>query len=171
MPNPADLDELFETFKASAWRLEVRPSYGITGVDDPSFLDFLAGKPQDLSWFTPWTDLMSLQIKERGKRVERVRVMDQPPSDYMRWEYDLNRFNAEAGEDIRYLPRDLARSIHLPDYDFWIFDNAAVAFMVFAESGEFLGPAVVEDANITRQHRAYQDAAWELATPFERYAV
>jgi hypothetical protein len=170
MPNPAELDELFTTFKASAWRLEVRPSYGIPD-EDQSFQAFLAGSPQDLTWFTPWTDLMNLQIRERGKRVERVRVIDQPPSDYLRWEYDLNHLNAEAGEDIRYLPRDLACSIHLPDYDFWIFDDVAVAFMVFAESGEFLGPVVVEDANVTRQHRTYQDTAWELATPFERYSL
>lgn len=170
MPEPAALDELFRTFAGTAWRLEVRTSYGLLAEDQP-YQDFLAGKEPDLGWFTPWLDLMREQITRRGKRVERVRVIDQPPSDYLRWEYYLNRWNAEAGEDIRYLPREVASGLHLPAYDFWIFDGAAVAFMGFAESGELIGPVVVEDQAVTRQHLSYRDAAWQAATPYERYRL
>lgn len=170
MTEPAAIDELFRTFKATAWRLEVRTSYGLLAEDQP-FQDFLTGKTSDTSWFTPWLDLMREQIKQQGKRVERVRVIDQPPSEYLRWEYHLNQFNHEAGEGIRYLPRALADDLHLPAYDFWIFDSAAVAFMQFDEQGVFVSPVVVEDQAVTRQHLAYRETAWELATPYEHYSL
>src|ERR1700722_5790041 len=168
MPDPAVLDELFRTFAAAACRLEVRTSYGLLDDDQP-YQDFLAGREPDLAWFTPWLDLMREQIAGAGKRVERVRVVDDPPSDYLRWEWFLNRCNADAGEDIRYLSRESADALRLPAYDFWIFDSAAVAFMVFAKSGEFTGPVLVDDQVVARQHLAYRDAAWHAAVPYERY--
>jgi hypothetical protein len=170
MTEPAALDELFRTFAATASRLEMRASYGLLAEDQP-YQDFLAGREPDLAWFTPWLDLMREQITDRDKRVERVRVIDQPPSDYLRWEYYLNRLNAEAGEDIRYLSREVANSLHLPAYDFWIFDSVAVAFMCFAESGEFIGPVLVDDQAVTRQHLSYRDTAWEAAVPYEQYRL
>lgn len=129
----------------------MRASYGLL-ADDRPYQDFLAGREPDLAWFTPWLDLMREQIQVGGKRVERVRVIDQPPSDYLRWEIYLNKWNARAGEDIRYLPRPVADSLHLPAYDFWIFDSATVAFMVFAASGEFTGPVPVTDPAVVGQH-------------------
>lgn len=168
MTNPAAIDELFRTFTSTAWRLETRTSYGLPAEDQP-YQDFLLGRQPDLGWFTPWLDLMHEQIQVHRKRVERVRVVDQPPSDYLRWEIYLNKWNAEAGEDIRYLPRHAADSTHLPAYDFWIFDDATVAFMVFAPSGEFTGPALVTDQAVTRQHLAYQHSAWQAAIPYDRY--
>lgn len=168
MSEPAVLDELFRDFAATAWRLEVRTSYGLLADDQP-YQEFLAGREPDLSWFTPWLGLIRGQVRVRGKQVRRVRVVDQPPSDYLRWEHYLNKWNAEAGEDIRYLHRPAADGLRLPGYDFWIFDSSAVAFMTFAASGEFTGPVVVEDDAVTRQHLAYQDAAWRAAVPYDRY--
>lgn len=168
MTDPAALDGLFRTFASTAWRLEARTWYGLLADDHP-YQDFLAGREPDLAWFTPWLDLMREQIQVQGKRVERVRVIDQPPSDYLRWEIYLSKWNAEAGEDIRYLPRQVADRLHLPGYDFWIFDSTAVAFMVFALSGEFTGPVVVTDPAVTRQHLAYRDRAWQAAVPYDRY--
>jgi Family of unknown function (DUF6879) len=170
MPDPAVLDELFRAFVATAWRLEVRTSYGLL-ADDRPYQDFLAGREPDLAGLTPWLDLMREQIRGRGKRVERVRVVDRPPSDFLRWEYHVNRWNAEAGEDIRYLTREMADDLHLPAYDFWIFDDAAVAFMVFAGSGEFTGPILVDDEAVTWQHLTYRDVAWQVATPYEQYRL
>ena len=167
MSDPAAIDELFRTFRSSAWRLEVRTSYG---ADQP-FEDFQAGRIPELAWFTPWLDLMREQIQASGKRVERVRVIDQPPSDYLRWEYWLNRYNAEVGEDIRYLPREVAVSLHLPAYDFWIFDDSRVAFMEFDAADAFLGPVIVADEAVTRQHQHYQAVAWKHAIPYESYRL
>jgi hypothetical protein len=167
---PAVLDELFRDFAATAWRLEARISYGMLAEDHP-YQEFLAGREPDLGWLTPWLDLMREQIKGAGKRVERVRVVDQPPSDYVRWEHYANKWNADVGEDIRYLHRPVADSLHLPGYDFWIFDSSAVAFMVFAASGEFTGPVVVEDEAVTRQHLVYRDAAWGAAVPYGQYRL
>mgnify|MGYP006178464347 CR=1 FL=1 len=63
-----------------------------------------------------------------GKRVERVRVVDDPPSDYLRFEISITPHNLAVGEDIRYLDRDLAG----------VADRNAVKFPV---ASDFLGNA------------------------------
>jgi len=90
MSDPALLDELFRTFASTAWRLEVRTSYGLI-ADDRPYQDFLAGRESDVSSLAPWFNLMRDQIRVRGKRVERVRVVDEPPSQYLRWEFYANK--------------------------------------------------------------------------------
>ena len=166
---PKALDGLFDTFTRSAWRLEVRSSYGAPSADRP-FQQFLEGTSVELAWFKPWLDLVR-RLTGQGKRIERVRIVDQPPSDYLRWEYWLNQFNRDAGEDIRYLPRRVAENLCLPFYDFWIFDERRIAFMQFSGDGEFTGPVVVEDPAVLRQHSVFRRTAWDQAVPYERYRL
>jgi hypothetical protein len=165
----AALDALFRRFDRTAWRLEVRTSYGITAEDQP-FQQFLAGQSADLDWFTPWLELMT-DLTSHGKRIERVRVIDTPPSDYLRWEHYLTRFNQDAGEDIRYLPRLQADELGLPGYDFWVFDDLRIVYVRFDADGRLLHPEVCEDPEVVAAHLAYRDAAWKHAIAYEHYSL
>ena len=170
MTDPAAaLDEMFRHVETTAWRLETRTSYGITSKDEP-FQQFLAGQSADLEWFTPWLEMMK-DLTSHGKQVQRVRVIDTPPSDYLRWEHYLTRFNQDAGEDIRYLPRDQANALELPDYDFWVFDERRVVYVRFDSAGRLLHPEVVDEPGVLAAHLAYRDAAWKHAVPYERYPL
>ncbi|WP_262063044.1 DUF6879 family protein [Streptomyces sp. STR69] len=159
--------QLFRDFQAAAFRLEVRTSYGIPEEDEP-YRRFLVGEDPGLDWFEPWLRLMREETA-KGKRVERVRVVDEPPSDYLRFELWGTPQNLAAGEDIRYLARSLVANLGLPLYDFWLFDNRTVALLKFGENDRFLGVALSDDPAEIQRHTSYRDAAWRSAVTFEEY--
>lgn len=158
---------LFSNFDRTAYRLEVRTAYGVKEEDGP-FQCFLAGEDPGIDWLRPWLDLMSEQTR-RGKRVERVRVVDDPPSDYLRWEIVNTPHNLQAGEDIRYLLRRRACELQLPEYDYWLFDNSLLVFLCFDERNRFLGFRTSEDAEALARHTHWRDRAWRQALRFDEY--
>jgi hypothetical protein len=159
--------DLFRQFAHTAWRLEVRRAYD--SRSDDTFPRWLSGEDRDVSWFRPWLDLMS-DVTSQGKRVERVRVVDNPPSDYLRFEIWLNSHNKHAGEDIRYLQRAVANELDLPNVDFWLFDSRRVAMLHFDDDGDrFLGAEIIEDPVSVVRHSFWRDAAWHYAETFDHY--
>src|SRR5215469_748809 len=117
----AEFGRLLATFGRSAFRLETRAAYAL-GYERADFERFLAGRPApppDLDWWRPWLDQIRQQTGE-GKTIARVRVLTEPPSDYQRWELWAARWHADAGEQIRYMPRNRAEALGLPlDHDWW----------------------------------------------------
>lgn len=162
-----DFTDLFRRFEQTAFRLEVRRSYGIVEEDEP-YQRFLAGEEPGLDWFQPWLTLMR-HVTSAGRRVERVRLVDDPPSDYLRFELWGTPHNLDAGEDIRYLTHETAADLELPPYDFWIFDDRVVARVEFADDDAFLGATLSDDPEEVRRHNRHRDAAWRHAVTFSRY--
>jgi hypothetical protein len=162
-----DFTDLFRRFEHTAFRLEVRRSYGILDEDEP-FQRFLAGEEPGLDWFQPWLTLMR-HVTSAGRRVERVRLIDEPPSDYLRFELWGTPHNLDAGEDIRYLSHEAAASLELPRYDYWLFDNRVVARVEFADDDTFLGATLSEDPGDAIRHARWRDAAWSRAITFAQY--
>jgi hypothetical protein len=160
-------DDLFRQFQHSARKFECRRSYGVPEEDEP-FQLFLAGKDPGLDWFRPWLDLMAAQ-HAAGKLIQRVRVIDEPPSDYLRFELWGTAHNIAAGEDIRYLPRAVADTLSLPQLDFWLFDARTLAVLNFDDDGRPLGARMVDDPSAVVTYAAAFDAAWHHAVPFADY--
>ncbi|MEV0428298.1 DUF6879 family protein [Micromonospora sp. NPDC050495] len=162
--DPDAFQRLFQDFEHAAFKLEVRRSYGLPSEDEP-FQKFLTGQDPGIEWLRSWLDLMKAQTST-GKRVERVRVIDEPPSDYLRFEISVTPHNLEAGEDIRYLVRDRAAELALPQYDFWLFDSRVVALLHFTDDDQFVGFTTIEDATEVLRHCQWRDRAWTRATRF-----
>ncbi|MBW4702600.1 DUF6879 family protein [Micromonospora sp. RL09-050-HVF-A] len=162
--DPATFLRLFADFHHAAFKLEVRRSYGVPSEDEP-FQVFLAGGDPGVGWLRPWLDLMRAETA-KGKRVERVRVVDEPPSDYLRFEMSVTPHNIAAGEDIRYLDRRRATELALPQYDFWLFDSQLVAFLHFTDDDQFVGFRTTEDPAEVLKHCQCRDRAWTRAIPF-----
>ena len=162
-----DFVDLFRTFQHTAFRLEVRTAYGVPDEDEP-YRRFLAGEDPGLDWFQPWLTLMR-QETAAGKRVERVRLIDDPPSDYLRFELWGTPYNLDAGEDIRYLDRGNADRLGLPEYDWWLFDSRTLARLVFGENDRFLGVTLHDDPAEVLRHAQWRDAAWHHAVTYARY--
>jgi hypothetical protein len=154
--------DLFRTFAHSAYRLEVRESY----YEREQLAQFLAGGPVDLSYMEEWLAVMA-QARAAGKRVERVRVVSQPFSDYTRYGLWLCQYNTQAGEDIRYLDRQHAAG--LPDHDYWLLDSSRLYIVRFSEGDELLGAEPVEAAPSVVQHGFWRDAAWHHATAYREF--
>jgi len=164
-----DFNHLFRYFTNTAFRLEVQPVYTVTDEEE-SFREFLVGEPRPVTefpFYAAWLDKIRAATVQ-GKRVERVRVLEEPPTDYQRWEMWSGQYNIAAGETIRYLARSRALAVGLPvTDDWWLFDSQRLAVMRFSETGEPLGGEIITDPEIVAQHSGW----WELAVQHSVPAV
>jgi hypothetical protein len=108
---------------------------------------------------------------EQGKRVERVRVVDNPPTPGQLYLLDNAKRNTAIGEDIRNLRRAEAAQLGLPEEDFWIFDSRLVARLNFDPDDQLVDVELItEPAEVVRCGLA-RDAAWHHAVPHEVFAA
>lgn len=81
----------------SAMHLEMRDSYM---RDDPAFVRWQKGHRHDPadreSWWRSWLDVVE-ETTGRGVSLRRLRVVSEPLSDYVRYEYDGTFTNRRSG--------------------------------------------------------------------------
>lgn len=164
---PAEFGELWNSFQHTAFKFEVRDRYDVA-TEHESLRRFLAGEPDPDRATRPWLARMKAATGQ-GKRVERVRVVTEPHSDYVRWLLAGTPLNITAGEDIRYLPRPRAAELGLPGHDFALFDSARLVLLNFDARDQPLRHELVTDPKVVLQHCRWRDAAWHHASPFEQY--
>ncbi|MFD7450564.1 DUF6879 family protein [Kitasatospora sp. NPDC059827] len=155
----------------SAVHLEMRDGYML---DDPEFIAWQQGKrldPADReSWWRSWLDVVA-EATGRGVSMRRLRVVSEPVTDYIRYEYDVTFPNVAAGEEIRWLPRSLTGDLLLPGLDGWVMDGRVVILHHFTGEGQW-APAkmeVREDAELAARYLAAYEAAWERAIPHAEF--
>lgn len=142
----ADFESLFRDFEHAAFRLETLQVYNVTYEQGP-FKDFLVGKER---YTHPtqqeWVDGIRSNLAA-GKKMSRVHVVVEPPSDYVRfeiaWPY---QDSLAAGEEIRIWP---VRSGQWPDglvdFDYWLFDSMIAYRMHYHPDGSFASADLVTD--------------------------
>jgi hypothetical protein len=164
---PDDFNHLFGRFEQEAFRLEVQPTY-VLDYEQEAVNEFLQGEPRPVTEHRFYADWLS-QIKaatNEGRRILRVRVLSDPPTDYQRWEVWASRWNTDAGEQIRYLGRSQAIKAGVPlTDDWWLFDRQQLARMRFAADGTGLGGYIVSDPETITQHCKWRDLAVRLSAP------
>lgn len=163
--------QLLTTFRSEAVHLEMRDVYA-TDIEKDRFATWLRGEPLDpdaeAEWWRPWVELMN-SITGAGKTLRRLRIVSEPVTDYIRFEW-LDAANlVRAGEDVRWLPRRNASKLLLPGNDFWMFDRQTVAFTHFSGDGHVLDREVTTDSDIVGTCTAAFEAAWEVAIPHAAY--
>ncbi|MFF3468994.1 DUF6879 family protein [Streptomyces sp. NPDC001984] len=166
MPDLIPFDEithLFTDFEHTAWRLETQRGYATDRVS-PNWARFQKGETFNYDPASPW-HVGVRQQTEGGKRIERVRLVDDPPTEGQRFLLATGLGNVAAGEDIRNLWRADAVRLGLPDFDFWLFDSRTVVRFVIDDQGVTLGVQVLEDAASVVQACQARDAAWHFAVP------
>jgi hypothetical protein len=104
-----------------------------------------------------------------GKRFERVRIVPEPLTDYLRFEIRGTRYNVDFGEDIRYLNRYQADTLDLPAHDFWVFDASRLVLMYFTADDRHLGSELITDPDMVERHERWLDLAFGQATPHRQY--
>ncbi len=167
-PAPA-LDELFGACHNSAVHLEMRDGYM---QDDPVYVDWQAGVDIDPAARWPeWFGLIQRTVA-RGVEVRRARIISEPVSEYIRYEYEVTQaHNIAAGELVRWLPRRHASDIALPGNDFWLFDNRLVRFACFSGDGDFVSAELVDDPVVVKLCAAAFEAVWARAVPHQEYHI
>lgn len=159
-----EFDRLFDTFAKTAFRLETRPAY-----DQPEERDairrWVAGQPPDDRWAAGYWALLR-RLRAEGRRIERVRVLADPPTLYQRWVLDLaERCAIPLGEVARTLPAARAAEAGLDGLsDFWLFDDQTAVVMLF-DGDRFSGARLVVDPAEVDRLRAARRRAWDAARP------
>ncbi|MFE0457822.1 DUF6879 family protein [Kitasatospora sp. NPDC058965] len=165
------IDELLRAAQRSAVHLEMRDGYM---QDDPGLLAWRSGRRLDpenrQSWWRPWLDVIA-EATSRGVVIRRARIVSEPVSEYIRYEYDVTFPNVAAGEQVRWLPRRKASSLSLPGNDFWLFDSKLVRWGHFSGDGDSLGGELTEDPAAAKLCADAFEAVWERATDHQHYKV
>ncbi|WP_405391185.1 hypothetical protein OG596_27025 [Streptomyces sp. NBC_01102] len=165
----AERNQLFESFAQDAFHLELKDDYSVPAEDGP-YADWLRGVV-DNSYMEPWTS-MTRRVTGEGKSVRRVRVVTEPHTSYIQWEYATTSVNEDAGESIRWLSRsNLPGGLVLPvgGNDWWLFDDTLLAVGHFDEDGRVLGSELIEEAEVVAECVRVRDLLWAFATPHSEY--
>lgn len=156
----------------SALHLEMRDGYML---DDPMFIAWQAGQHNDPGscdrWWRGWFNLL-VEATARGVVVRRARIVSEPVSQYIRFEYEVTKNNIAAGEQVRWLPRRQATDLALPGNDFWLFDGQHLLINHFTGDGSPAGKEVIElstNPTAVRLCASAFEAVWERAIPHESY--
>lgn len=165
---PEEFEAIFDRFQRSAFRLELLDYYAAANEAEP-LRRFLAGQPQDPAWREPWKQFIREAVRD-GRRVARVHVIDEPLSDYLRFELTCGYpAGAAAGEDVRIFLRHLYPKLIFPAHDFWLFDDREAVVMAYDGHGGFLGADLTSDPDVVARCRHVRDFSMNLSFPLSDY--
>lgn len=114
---------------------------------------------------------MLRETTAKGRRFARVRIVSLPLTDYSRFGVWCAQFTGGAGEDIRYLPRELAEATGLPNHDYWLFDSRKLVRLLFDDNDALLGGELIEDLAEIVKHNYWRDVAWHHAIRRDDFAI
>lgn len=159
--------ELFRSVERSAMHLEMRDAYT---PEDPDWLDWKSGTRFDpVERWRDWFNLMR-ETTGRGVQVRRARIVSEPVTEYIRFEYEVTTdHNIAAGELVRWLPRRDSAGLTVPPTDFWVFDERVVIWNHFSGDGSWLGEERADDPESAKLCAVSFDAVWDRAIPHEEY--
>jgi hypothetical protein len=148
---------LFADVRSSWFRLETLQRYEVEyELDD--FAAFVSGKPIN-STPGPWQTLVRKHVAA-GRQLVRVHVIEEPLSDYIRYELAAYVPNVEAGEEVRVIPVPRgAWPAGVPRHDYWLFDDERLWLMDYDAAGAFEAARRVNDRVALNEHRQWRDVA------------
>ena len=153
-------------FRYSLFRLETLQNYSGSSEDD-AFAEWRrSGHIPLTDELQAWCDRIRHRVAQ-GCRVQRVHIVTEPLTDYVRFELSSYAPNVQAGEDVRIIPvhgnqwpRDVQAS------DFWLIDARRLWTMRYAPDGTWLGaepsfdPQRIADACAQRDAAIAQSLSW-----------
>ncbi|GGO54280.1 DUF6879 family protein [Streptomyces lasiicapitis] len=170
MSSIPEFAELLANARKSAVHLEMRDAY----YSNPRFEAWRDGHRVDwvdrASWWRPFHQDIADAVA-RGVVIRRARIVSEPVTDYIRWEHYQTRANLEAGEQVRWLPRQRAWDLLLPGSDLWIFDGRLMRVHHFSGDGEWVSKELCDSPAVVDQHAAAFERIWERAVPHDQYEV
>lgn len=160
----AEFGEALHEFEHTAFRIELQENY-LEAEEAGLFAAFLRGEPESpttVSELRQWYEQIAAHVQQ-GKRVERVRVHQDPPTDYQRFERWLDRWNLQAGETMRYLTRQRAHEIGLlpavGNTDWWLLDSSRLIVMRFDGEGHRIQNELITDPTVVIKACMWRDLA------------
>lgn len=170
---PERWGELLTSCRQSASHLEMRDWYDASDEKE-RFARFLATGHRDhaaeYAERRPWLDLIR-RVTGAGVQVRRARIVSEPVTKYIAFEWHGAGPSIESGEELRWLPRRLASGTALPGNDFWLLDERRAMFNHFSGDGKPLGQEITDDPAAVELCRTAFQAVWKLAIPHHEYQI
>jgi hypothetical protein len=170
---PDGFDRVFDAFRSSAFRLLTRYWY-LDEEETEDYQAFLSGTYQPVRSYRtdPWLARVA-QTTAAGRQWQRVHVIRQPLSDYMRFELGEYRANVEAGEDVRLADRDQYPELADLTEDFWLFDadttEPHAVLLRYNDEGRMIGYERTSAPNVLGRCLHERDVALARSMPLGRY--
>ena len=124
---------------------------------------------------SPWLARIALTTLEDGRAWQRVRIVDEPLSDYTRYELAGYVESQAAGEEIRIAPRAAAAPLAVLERDFWLFDawepSVHALLMVYGSGGQWLDAVPVTDWGLLREFESEYSLALSWSIPLNEYTA
>lgn len=173
-----DFKEPFLAFTKSAFRLETLPEYRVE-YEEAMIADYLAGKEveyenEEVNW---WLDLVRDRTTS-GMTMSRVHVVNEPLTDYLRFELGVAYpKTSAAGEEIRLISDNDFDDLCDEDefdvafnrwgaLDFWLFDDSRLFIMDYADDGTWLAVNESFDEDDIKDAMRIRDAVMTQSSPF-----
>lgn len=169
-----DFDALFDQFEHSAFRLEAQPAYNVGGQEAVRIAAYRERRPRpERSARTdPWLTRIAVTTAQ-GKQWRRLRVLDDPLTDYQRYQLLSGTYlEAQACGDETVLLDRVHAGPAADQPDFWLFDGGlptAQGFLMrYTRDGQFEGlvPAGVAELRVMQD---IADRVASTATPLAEY--
>lgn len=157
---PEEFDDAFDQFRVSAFRLETLQCYSVS-AEDARMRAFREGtpRPERSVRTSPWLRRIALTTAA-GKLWSRVHIIEEPLSEYLRYELIGYVESMAVGEEIR-----LAYPLDDRDpVDFWLFDAGTpegfAVLMRYNDDGAVLGYERVDKPAELVTLEAVRDLVW-----------
>lgn len=155
---------LFDTFQSTVVRLETLPAYAVGGAEAKRLEARRDGRarPERSVRTDPWLSRIAVSTIVDGKSWRRVRVFDDPPTDYQDYQVDSYREAQAAGDQVVIASRG---DVGETGRDVWVFDSgrpeARAVVMHYSLDGSVEHRELVTAAAVVR----------DLAAEVERVAA
>jgi len=144
----AAFDALFNDFYFDVVRLETLPAYSVGGAEQQRIVAWREGlpRPERSVRTDPWLARIATSTVRGGLSWRRVRVFDDPPSDYQRYQLESYREAQAAGDQVAIASR---ADVGETGPDVWVFDAgtqyARAVVMHYRDDGSLDRRELVED--------------------------
>jgi hypothetical protein len=162
----------FTGLRRSWFRLECLQEY-----DAPSEREmlraFLAGEPRPASaHHEAWTAKVRTHV-DGGRSLRRVHVVEEPLTDYLRFELSWGYAAGVAGgEDVRVIPvRRGDWPAELTRQDYWLFDDEVAWLLHYDDRGRVTGAELVDDQAELDRYLDWRDVAVGLSVSLADYTA
>jgi hypothetical protein len=166
-------DELFDDFRHSVYRLEALPAYDV-GEEDEDFAAWRDGRalPERSIRTSPWLARIAWGTLRLDKQWSRTRVVDDPPTEYERFEFGAYVESQACGDRMRIA---LRRDVGDVGPDFWLFEQDSstrtpyAVVMAYDERGCWLGSEKVTDGARVAELIAVRARVDAVSIPLNEY--
>lgn len=169
------VDEIFGA-QSYAWRWEQQPTYWI-GYEQTRVQAFLDGRLDAAVDHPRRSEYLGSvrRLTAQGRRLGRVRVVDQPATGYQRWLQWMDVDARAAGEDIHYLARPVLQMMGHPPFepsaDWWLVDGERLLVLRFDDEGRCTSRELIVDEPEVRLARLWRLAVISWAAEEETASV